>query len=99
MAEARLEHFPRRHFRVCSRVGVFQHRREGRERLEGASLIPPRPGAVVEVPFTSPAPPSRHSIRSSLIALVAACLTPALLVSGYLIYENYSQHRARLERD
>jgi diguanylate cyclase (GGDEF)-like protein len=62
-------------------------------------LIPPRPGAIVEVPLAGTATPRRHSIRASLIALVAACLTPALLVSGYLIYENYSQHRARIERD
>ena len=62
-------------------------------------MTPPRPGAVVEVPFASTATPRRHSIRASLIALVASCLTPALLVSGYLVYENYAQHRARLERD
>jgi diguanylate cyclase (GGDEF)-like protein len=45
------------------------------------------------------AAPRAHSIRASLIALVGACLTPALLVSAYLIYENYAAHRARLERD
>lgn len=43
--------------------------------------------------------PGRHSIRASLTGLVAACLAPALLVSGYLVHENYDQHRARLERD
>jgi diguanylate cyclase (GGDEF)-like protein len=41
----------------------------------------------------------RRSIQASLIALVAACLTPALLVSGYLVYDNHTEHRARLERD
>ncbi|TDP64130.1 diguanylate cyclase (GGDEF)-like protein [Roseateles toxinivorans] len=43
--------------------------------------------------------PGRYSIRASLTGLVAACLAPALLVSGYLVHENYGQHRARLERD
>lgn len=43
--------------------------------------------------------PDRYSIRASLTGLVAACLAPALLVSGYLVHENYAQHRARLERD
>jgi diguanylate cyclase (GGDEF)-like protein len=62
-------------------------------------LIRARPGAVVEVPSAGSATPRRHSIHASLIALVAACLTPGLLVSGYLVYENYAQHRARLERD
>jgi diguanylate cyclase (GGDEF)-like protein len=56
-----------------------------------------RPGAVVDGPDT--VTPPRHSIRASLIALVVACLTPGLLVSGYLVHENYAQHRARLERD
>ncbi len=41
----------------------------------------------------------RWSIRASLTGLVGACLVPALLVSGYLVHENYAQHRARLERD
>ena len=54
---------------------------------------------MVEVPTASIATPRRHSIRASLIALVGACLTPALLVSGYLVHENYTEHRARLERD
>ena len=62
-------------------------------------MIRARPDGVVEVPTASIAAPRRHSIRASLIALVGACLTPALLVSGYLVHENYTQHRARLERD
>ena len=45
------------------------------------------------------AAPRRPSVRTSLIALVASCLTPALLVSGYLVYNNYHEHRARLEAD
>jgi hypothetical protein len=62
-------------------------------------LIRAQPDGVVEVPTASIAAPRRHSIRASLIALVGACLTPALLVSGYVVHENYTQHRARLERD
>ncbi|MGZ5714517.1 MAG: diguanylate cyclase domain-containing protein [Caldimonas sp.] len=62
-------------------------------------MIRGRPGVDVEVRSAGTAAPRRHSIRASLIALVASCLTPALLVSGYLVYENYDQHRARLERD
>ena len=58
-----------------------------------------RPGAVVKAKPVGAAARRRHSIRASLIALVAACLAPALLVSGYLVYDNYAQHRARLERD
>lgn len=47
------------------------------------------------------APPTlrRYSIRASLFALMAVCLTPSLLVSGYLAYDNYKQQRARVERD
>lgn len=45
------------------------------------------------------ATPRRYSIRASLTGLVAACLAPALLVSGYLVHENHEQHRARIERD
>lgn len=74
------------------RVGKSQQRD-----LEGADLMRERPGAVVDGPDTVTL--RRHSIRASLIALVVACLTPGLLVSGYLAHENYAQHRARLERD
>lgn len=57
------------------------------------------PGVVDESGCGGPGPPGRYSIRASLIALVVACLTPGLLVSGYLVHDNYAQHRARLERD
>jgi diguanylate cyclase (GGDEF)-like protein len=65
----------------------------------GSEPDPGPAGGAVETAFAGTASPRRHSIRASLIALVAACLTPALLVSGYLVYENHAQHRARLERD
>ena len=62
-------------------------------------MIPARAGVAVDVPSAGSSTPRHHSIKASLIALVTACLTPGLLVSGYLVYENYAQHRARLERD
>jgi diguanylate cyclase (GGDEF)-like protein len=62
-------------------------------------LISASPDAIGETVGGQAATPSRYSIRASLTGLVAACLAPALLVSGYLVHENYAQHRARLERD
>jgi diguanylate cyclase (GGDEF)-like protein len=56
-----------------------------------------RPWAGIEAPGTLPR--RRDSIRASLVALAVACLMPGLLVSGYLVHENYTQHRAQLERD
>ena len=57
------------------------------------------PGSVVGISPDGTAAPRHLSIRWSLLALVVACLTPALLVSGYLIYRNYSEHHARVEHD
>lgn len=62
-------------------------------------LIDASPGAIGETTGGPAAQASRYSIRASLTGLVVACLAPALLVSGYLVHENYAQHRARLERD
>ena len=62
-------------------------------------MISARRRADIEVDATGPSAPRHHSIQASLLALVAACLTPALLVSGYLVYQNHTQHRERLERD
>ncbi len=39
------------------------------------------------------------SIRSSLTKLVAACLLPALVIAGLLLYYSYQRERAELERD
>jgi diguanylate cyclase (GGDEF)-like protein len=72
--------------------------------------LPDPPGAIDHLFGTSPdatgetapgrtATPARYSIRASLNGLVAACVAPALLVSGYLVYENYRLHRDHLERD
>ena len=57
------------------------------------------PDAISETTGDRSATSSRYTIRASLTGLVAACLAPALLVSGYLVHENYAQHRARLKRD
>jgi len=58
-----------------------------------------RSSTVAQTPAADTPIRRRPSIRASLITLVVACLTPGLLVSGYLVHENYAQHRARLERD
>jgi diguanylate cyclase (GGDEF)-like protein len=65
--------------------------------VTSTSLSPPDP--IGEATGRRAITPGRYSIRASLIGLVAACLAPALLVSGYLVHENYAQHRERLERD
>ena len=57
------------------------------------------PGSVVGTPSAGTATPRHLSIRWSLLALVVACLTPALLVSSYLIHQNYAEHHARVEHD
>jgi diguanylate cyclase (GGDEF)-like protein len=67
--------------------------------LRGASLISARRRADIDEDAAGSSAPRRYSIQAGLFALVAACLTPALLVSGYLVYQNHTQHRERLERD
>jgi diguanylate cyclase (GGDEF)-like protein len=47
----------------------------------------------------SSAAPRLYSIRASLFALVAACLVPAVLVSGFLVHQNYRLQREQADRD
>lgn len=43
--------------------------------------------------------PRRYSIRASLFTLVAACLVPAVLVSGFLVHQNYRLQREQADRN
>lgn len=45
------------------------------------------------------APPRRYSMRTGLLALVFACITPALIVATVAVYESYVIQKERIFRD